>query len=416
MKILWITNILLPDISNSIGLSGPVTGGWMHDSSKNLVSCKNVELAVASTYNGKDFVKIEIDNIIHYAIPHKDKRKYPKSLEPTWRKICDDFTPDIIHIHGTEFLRALSCMRACPQYKYVVSIQGLVSVYYRYQLGNIPQHKIRFNITLNDFLFGGSIMKLHRNTGFKGKFEPEYCKRADVVVGRTRWDKVHTICMGTKKYCHNNESLRKEFYTAEKWNMEKMNKNTIFLSQGGTPIKALHQVLKACAILQKEIPDIQIRVGGTNIIRGKRFVDNFLRHNYGQYIYTLLSKYNLWKNIEFLGNLNAFEMIREYQKANVFVCPSSIENSPNSLGEAQLIGTPCVASYVGGVPDMVMDGETGLLYRFEEYEMLADNIRRIINDAELAYKLSQNEIVVATKRHDREKNLKDLLNIYQSVL
>ena len=54
--------------------------------------------------------------------------------------------------------------------------------------------------------------------------------------------------------------------------------------------------------------------------------------------------------VSFLGPLNAEQMKAEYLRSNVFLCPSSIENSPNSLGEAQMLGVPCVASYVGGIP------------------------------------------------------------------
>ena len=55
---------------------------------------------------------------------------------------------------------------------------------------------------------------------------------------------------------------------------------------------------------------------------------------------------------EFEGFLSAEKMKRLLLESNVFVCPSSIENSPNSLGEAMLLGVPCVASDVGGIADM----------------------------------------------------------------
>ena len=88
--------------------------------------------------------------------------------------------------------------------------------------------------------------------------------------------------------------------------------------------------------------------------------------------------------MQFTGSLREDQMIAEYLNAHLFICPSSIENSPNSLGEAQLLGVPVIASYVGGVPDMVTHGETGLLYRFEEVEMLAEGIRNLFMNMALA--------------------------------
>lgn len=113
--------------------------------------------------------------------------------------------------------------------------------------------------------------------------------------------------------------------------------------------------------------------------------------------------------------IDAERMVEQYRLANVFVCPSSIENSPNSLGEAQLIGCPVVASYVGGVPDMVENGRTGLLYRFEETEMLAAAICRIFGNDDLAKSLSKNGIDVAKERYDGIKNATRMMEIYNSI-
>lgn len=77
-----------------------------------------------------------------------------------------------------------------------------------------------------------------------------------------------------------------------------------------------------------------------------------------------------------------------------------------------MLGVPVIASYVGGVSDMVEHGETGLLYRFEEVEMLAMAIDSILSDPALALKLSKQGQESASKRHDRKTNLTQLLSIY----
>ena len=109
-------------------------------------------------------------------------------------------------------------------------------------------------------------------------------------------------------------------------------------------------------------------------------------------------------------------MIKEYLNAHVFVCPSSIENSPNSVGEVQLLGVPVIASYAGGMPNMVVYGETGMLYRFEEVEMLAEHIRRVFTDHTLARHLSENGIKAAEKRHHQRENLNQMLKIYRLIV
>jgi glycosyltransferase involved in cell wall biosynthesis len=79
------------------------------------------------------------------------------------------------------------------------------------------------------------------------------------------------------------------------------------------------------------------------------------------------------------------------------------------LGEAQLLGMPCVASYVGGSPDMMRDHEE-YLYRFEEVEMLAEKIMKAFEVRERC------DNSVAMKRHSAEVNGDTLFYVYKGIL
>ena len=95
--------------------------------------------------------------------------------------------------------------------------------------------------------------------------------------------------------------------------------------------------------------------------------------------------------------------------------PSAIENSPNSLCEAQILGVPTIASYCGGTPTLVEDGKSGFLYRYEEFEMLAQTIIRLFTLTDFS-ELSECERVTAFRRHDKTKNAMDLKTIYQQMI
>lgn len=70
-----------------------------------------------------------------------------------------------------------------------------------------------------------------------------------------------------------------------------------------------------------------------------------------------------------MGKLTAGQMRDRYLASSLYVCCSALENSPNSLGEAMLLGMPCVSADVGGIPSMFTDGVDGILYRgFSERE------------------------------------------------
>lgn len=417
MKILWISNTIFPDPSEFLGIQPPIYGGWMYGLAKQLSLNNKVRLAVATTYSGNDLKKIAINEIEYFLLPCKNNKKYNYALELFWEQVVQDFQPDVIHIHGTEYPHGLACMRKFPNLKYIISIQGLVGVYSRYYFAGLSWSEILLNITFIDLITANTIFQAKHKFVRQGKLEKEYLLNSKHSIGRTNWDFVHSKTINPKiNYHFCNETLRDSFYSAIKWKFENCEPYTVFLSQAGYPIKGLHQVIKSIAILKKNYPQLKIKIGGYNIISNKSFFDRIKRTGYGKYIFKLIKKNNLEENFIFLGSLSEEQMISEYQKANVFICPSSIENSPNSLGEAQLIGVPVVAAYVGGIPDMVENNKTGLLYRFEEVEMMAECVRRIFTDSELALELSKKSIIAASSRHHKQINLEKTISIYNTIM
>lgn len=406
MRVLWITNIIFPAPCEALGLSPNVFGGWM-TSSLNAIRDKATDLniAVATVYQGKELRVIEKDSVIYYLLPaRKNNTKYYRSLEPLWRQVKEEFKPDVVHIHGTEYAHGLAYIRACGGHNVCVSIQGLVSVYARYYYAGIDPKEIIRNISVRDILKMDTIFQQKRKFEKRGELEKEYIKSVSHIIGRTAWDKAHIWAINPDaRYHFCNETLRSTFYK-HKWDYEKCDKHTIFLSQAGYPIKGLHKVLEAMPLILRHYPDAQIRIAGSSIV-DKPF---YRITGYGKYIRSLIRKLHLQDKVSFLGLLNEEQMCQEYLKANVFICPSSIENSPNSLGEAQIIGTPCLSAYVGGAMDMMTENEIGL-YRFEEVEMLAYKVCDIFS------KTNKDSQYSAAYRHSKDINSYRLIEIYSLI-
>jgi glycosyltransferase involved in cell wall biosynthesis len=359
---------------------------------------------------------LEKEGVLYYLLPTKAFIKYDAQLEFDWQSICEQFKPDIIHIHGTESPSGLACMRSCPDLNYIISIQGLIGVCSKYYFAGIKRKEILKHITFRDLMKANTLFQAKKQFQKRGIFEKEYILRSYNVIGRTSWDYAHIKGINPNiNYHFCNEILRESFYTASKWDINNKNECAIFLSQATEPLKGLHQVIKAIALLKTEFPEIKLRVAGRNIIKNKSLLEKIRLGGYGAYIRSLVAKYNLKEQVFFTGPLFEDQMLYEYKNAHVFICPSSIENSPNSLGEAQLIGVPTISAYAGGIPDMVTHGESGLLYRFEEVEMLAESIRKVFINDELAKQLSKNGIKAAEKRHNRQINRDQTINIYNTI-
>ena len=129
----------------------------------------------------------------------------------------------------------------------------------------------------------------------------------------------------------------------------------------------------------------------------------------------LIKKYGLEENIHFLDTLDETQMCEQYLKANVFVSPSAIENSPNSLGEAMLLGTPTVVSDVGGVKNMIWHETEGFVYQHDAPYMIAYYAEKFFEMGADAKEITDRARTHAAKIFDIEKNIADLVAIYKKI-
>jgi len=414
MKVLWISNVLFPDVCQMLGIEAPATAGWVHSAAKSLLTeNENIQLAVATLYNGKELKCMYINKISYFLVPNEWKiEKYETNLETYWKSVHSQFCPDIVHIHGTEIPSGLAYIRACGNKHLVVSIQGLVSIYQKYYYGGISRLSLCKNITFRDLISFDSIFRQRNNMYRRGLWEKNTLENTNHIIGRTSWDKAHAWAVNpTVNYHFCNETLRTAFYH-HKWELENCEKHTIFLSQAYYPIKGLQQLILSLPIILKQYPDTKVIVSGENFFTNR----GFRLHGFGKYIRGLMKKNNVFDKVVFTGVLSEKEMCNFYLRSHVFVCPSAIENSSNSICEAQLLGVPCVASYVGGVSDLITNEETGILYRYEEIEMLAAAVCKVFTEDVFARELSKNEREVALIRHNKQINACQLNSIYKKVL
>lgn len=419
MRVLWITNTLFEEYYASKGLPGVFTGGWMRSLALKLKELDpTIELAIASrdrSANGLE--EVQAGGFVFYALPgvvYQDG--YDALIEKYWKEVAERFKPEIVHIHGSEFPHGLAYVKNVGKNRCVVSLQGIISRIARYYAGGISPKVFSRHRTFYDTFVASTPAREQKKYERQGRLEEELLQTVSHIIGRTSWDKDHAWAINPNaEYHFCNETLRAPFYNTEKWTIGNCKRHHIFLSQAAKPIKGIHRLIEAMPLILREYPDTEVYVAGVDFLSRSTLRDKLRRTTYASYIGALIDKYSLQDKIHFTGMINAEKMAEQYRMANVFVCPSAIENSPNSLGEAQLMGCPVVASYVGGVPDMVEHGVTGLMYRFEETEMLASAVCRIFGDDDLCSRLSRNEIAAASVRHDGDVNARRMLDIYKKI-
>lgn len=419
MNVLWLCNLPVNAISRHMGLSATFGGGWLESLYDRISERSNVQLhycffsnQISTATEGK------LGTTYYYALP-RSWQTSGSVAENGFVQMLNRIEPDIIHIFGSEYRSTLSMVLACESLgllnKVLVHIQGLVSVYAQHYDAGIPV-KWKNLLMPRDFIKNSSIRHGKHEYIERGKYEVRALRKLQHVCGRTDWDKACTQAVNSEAiYYHCNETLRASFY-AHNWRLESCEKYSIFVSQGNYPIKGLHFLLEALSIVVDSIPSVRVYIAGIDPVHSEGGLKGQLRRtSYGQYIQRQIVKRRLNGVLKFLGPLSEKEMLNWYLRCHLFVSPSTIENSPNSLGEAMLLGMPCISSSVGGVPSMLKDKEEGFLYQFDAPYMLAFYILKLFEDDDLAKVLSNNAKKRAQDTHNIDTNVDRVLQIYGEI-
>lgn len=342
---------------------------------------------------------------------------YRPELEEKFREELRTYQPDVIHSWGVEYEHTLAMVNAAEKEgmlpRMVASIQGLCAVLAEHYCDGIPSG-VQNRQTLRDVLRKDSIRRQQEIFTLRGKLEAESVKKLHHVIGRTDWDHAHTTAWNPELVYHFcNETLREPFYEGQ-WQYAGCRKHRIFAPGCSYPIKGFHHLLEAFGQIVKTYPDATLTVPGRSFLGGN-LKEKLRRGSYEAYLAKLARKHHLEDKIKFLGSLSADGMKQAYLEANVFVLPSTMENSPNSLGEAMLLGTPCVAHDVGGVRNLMEADTEGRILPAGDTKALAENIMELFAMEEQASAMGQAAACHARKTHDPEKNLRDLISIYESL-
>ena len=417
MRILWFIPQPLPILKKELNIKTLPTGGWLSGISDQLKRNKKVKLGVCFAGENEGLVG-NYSGITYYIISRiKEYENVASKKKNRIFHIIREFNPDVITVFGTEhsFQTEILKMLNTSEYASITSvwIQGLVGICsMHYSLG-IPQ-KLFHQRTIKEWITGHTLAKDKDSFIRRGKNEYQALSQVQHVFGRTDWDRAITKqCNFEVEYHFCNETLREEFYNNE-WSLEKCEKHTIFVSQCQTPIKGFHFVLRALVILKKEYPDVKLYTTGRNLATPTNS-EKLRFSTYERYLYQFIRDHGLGKNVIFLGTLSAQDMCKQYMNSHVFVSASSVENSPNSLGEAMILGLPVVSSCVGGVANMLKDKEEGFLYQADAPYMLAEYVGQIFSDDKLALRMSACARKHALDTHSREKNCETLLMEYERI-
>lgn len=414
MKLMWLCNIAPGEIQSHIRGTRMGAVNWMDHV---LSGLRQQGITLRVLCRGSVCQGVLDERCSYRCFGEFPPYEYIPELETLFRQELQDFQPDVIHSWGVEYSHALSMVKAAEAEnmlpRMAASIQGLCAVLAEHYTDGIPGNVVAKS-TFRDWVRKDNILQQQKKFALRGTFEKEAVCTLRHVIGRTSWDRTHTGRWNPAvQYHFCNETLREDFYTGC-WSYGSCTKHRIFASSCSYPIKGFHYLLEAFREILNIWPDATLTVTGRSFL-AETVREKLRRNTYERYLAALTKRYHLEDRICFLGDLSAEEMKAAYLDANVFVLPSVMENSPNSLGEAMLLGVPCVAADVGGVRDMLENGSEGWIVPPSDPKGFAAAIDSVFRMEQQAEAIGCNARRHGARTHDPETNSQALLNIYREV-
>jgi Glycosyltransferase len=318
-------------------------------------------------------------------------------------KVVEEYQPDIVHVFGTESF----IVDILPQIrqKVVIHIQGF-AFFCSNVFGMSQPTLFRYSFRLIDYLKGHTQLQVDRVFKNMATRELAAFRHIEYCMGRTNWDKKIIKDINSNiRYFHVEEILRPQFYDAKPWKYNKSDTLRLISVLSPSLYKGFDLILKTAEILKEQSINFRWEVCGTseddNVVY---FFENQLGLCHKEL------------NISCVGKVAVGDLIDKMRNSDIFIHTSYIDNSPNSVCEAQMLGIPVIATNVGGVPSLIENDETGILVPINDPYSLVSKILDLYEDEIRTNRISEESRKVAFTRHDRATVMKRLSEVYEEVL
>lgn len=400
MKIIWFSNV---DISVS-SMSG--SGTWVMAMARALCSCdQSIEITNISMSDIDDDVAVEDGKIRQIKIKAADINE---NFVGKVHEFIVKINPVLLHVWGTESKWATFPFKT--ELPILVDMQGVVSSVYENFYGGLTPAEVRECWKLKECLKPTSSLQYGKHL-YKSHIEREkqVIKSLKYVSVQSKWVEGYIRALNpTCQIYHTGIALRPEFYTAKKW--QDVKEPVIFSTATMvTPLKGLHVLLRALSIVKIYYPNVQLRLAG-DVQTGLRV------GGYAKMLNKYICNNDLGTNVTFLGALKTEDLIKEYQSAAVVVNPSSVESYSLVVAEAMHIGSPVVASYVGGMAELGKDKESILYFPKEDYVTCSRKILDLLENQELRINISSEAIRSSVQKNNLVTIASNQSKIYINLL
>lgn len=329
-------------------------------------------------------------------------RKNKKAME----KALDDFKPDIVHLNN--FQRQLSASIIKP-----IKKRNIPIVFTAHDLQSICPAIVMLDSKrqicekcLNGKYVNCAKNKCIKNSGLKSilgtveskyyRYKKIYINKIDKIITPSEFYKLKLIQDGIPE---NNIEAIHNFIDMDNYNVEVEDDGYAFYFGRLIKEKGMFTLLEAF----KGLKDKKLLIAGDGPDLEK--------------IKEYLNKNNMQENVKLLGYIDS-DKVKEYVRKSRFIIVPSIwyENCPYSVLETLAIGKPIIGSNLGGIPELVKNNESGLIYTYNKPKELQEKMRVLFENKELADELGKNAKQIAKKEYSEESYYNKIINIYEGAV
>ena len=361
MKVAWFTNV--PLLMPSVAIDGYNGGGWMNALVEEISSMPNVDLVVFSEGKGaivqnqrfeQRFISLSASPVTKWINKLRIICRLPLKidyLDKIYQRLAHDLENerfDLIHIWGTE--KSFGLLTQYTSIPVLVHIQGVLNSYQYYLSPNLPSSYRAFASIRMQRFYWNTLCQIERNV-----FEVN-----SVFAGRTNWDRRIVEFLGgdDARYLEMQEGLRKQFLSKDK-----LINTSLEIDENVRLVTVISPPTYKGAYLIDEI---------------HTYLEQYLDRKVD---WTVIgTKERNAGNLKFIGRCSDIEIANIFSRSDIYVHTALIENSPNSICEAQTFGLPIIAGLSGGIESLILNRESAILVQPGDALMYTAALVTIINN------------------------------------
>ena len=410
MRVLWF-EVTVPRRYNP---DKAPTGGWQDALQDVVMQHGDIELTIAFENVGQGEERT-IDGVTYLPVNTSYNLWERQRAKLGWQiviekvldrcvAIIERVQPDIIHVFGSEWCFGLVAERT--SIPVVIHMQGCIAPYNNALMP--PMYSV------HDLIVGMGWNPHRQFNAWLGRMkarsraamERHIFEVVEYYMGRTDWDRnLVQLFHPSAKYYLCNEALRSAFIeTAKPWSPPRNKTFRIVTTGMGSFWKGIETILRTAHILKEQHFDFEWICLGRLSDLNQRIVESREGMRYAD------------NNIVLKGNVSAEQVQDILLSADLYVHTAYIDNSPNAVCEAQYLGLPIIATYVGGIPSLIDNGKEGLLVPANAPYTLAGKIIEISHDEARCRTMGKASRQRALERHNPVHIYSDLLDCYRQVI